>query len=110
MACLRISTIARVMTQPMAASSNISTFDNVTQTLKMYDSDDAQILGLTAMLLVADTIALILEQPSQTQLDADKKRKISPLLRLEVSLEVTSKLMEFCKTFASLKLQQGFGR
>ena len=49
----------------MAALSNISTFDNVTQTLKMFDSDDAQILGLTAMLLVADTIALILEQPTQ---------------------------------------------
>ena len=62
----------------MAAPSNISTFDNMTQTLKMFDSDDAQnwrILGLTAMLLVADTIALILEQPSQIQLDADKKRK-----------------------------------
>ena len=84
----------------------------MTQTLKMFDSDDAQnwrILGLTAMLLVADTIALILEQPSQIQLDADKKRKIPPLPRLEVSLEVTSKLMEFCKTFASLKLPQDSG-
>ena len=72
----------------MAAPSNISTFDNLSQTLKMFDSDDAQnwrILGLTEMLLVPDTIALILEQPSQIQLDADKKRKTPPLPRLEVS-------------------------
>lgn len=47
-----------------AAAKNISTFDTLTQALKMFDSEDAQnwrILGLTSMLLVADTIALILE-------------------------------------------------
>lgn len=46
------------------AATNISTFDTLTQALKMFDSEDAQnwrILGLTSMLLVADTIALILE-------------------------------------------------
>ena len=48
----------------LTAPINISTFDNLTQTLKMFDSDDAQnwrILGLMAMLLVADTLALLLE-------------------------------------------------
>lgn len=91
---------------------NISTFDHLTQSLKMFDSDDAQnwrILGLTAMLLVADTLALILEQPSKIQLEEDKKLKIAPQPRLEISLDVSQKLMDFCKRFASYKMPQDYG-
>ena len=78
----------------------------------MFDSDDAQnwrVLGLTAMLLVADTLALILEQPSKIQQDQDKLHKIAPLPKIEVSLDVTQKLVEFCKRFASFKIPQDSG-
>ena len=47
-----------------ATKRNISTFDDLTHALKMFDADDIQnwrILGLTSMLLVADTIAIALE-------------------------------------------------
>ena len=48
----------------------------------MFDSDDEQnwrLLGLTAMLLVADTLALVLEQPSKLQEDVSKQSKVAKL-------------------------------
>ena len=77
--------------QGLGAPANISTFDNLTQSLKMFDSEDAQnwrVLGLAAMLLVADTLALILEQPSKLQQDQNKKDDVAPLPKIEISLEV----------------------
>ena len=41
------------------------------------------------MLLAADTLALILEQPSKLQQDENKKNGIAPLPKIEVSHEVS---------------------
>lgn len=55
------------------------------------------------MLLVADTLALILEQPTKIQQDVDKKNNILPLPKIEISLDVAQKLVDFCKRFATFK-------
>lgn len=68
----------------------------------MFDSDDAQnwrVLGLTTMLLVADTIALILEQSTTIE----RKSKTERLPPIEVSTEVGLKLLDFCRRFASFR-------
>ena len=81
-------------------------FDTLTEALKMFDSDDVQnwrVLGLTVMLLVADTIGLILEQPTSLEKEADRKSGKDSLPPIEVSNEVGLKLFEFCRRFASFR-------
>ena len=77
----------------LATPANISSFDNLTQSLKMFDSEDVQnwrVLGLTAMLLVADALALVLEQPSKIQIDEERKEGLEPLPKLELSMDVAA--------------------
>ena len=59
----------------------------------MFDSEDVQnwrVLGLTAMLLVADALALVLEQPSKIQIDEERKEGLEPLPKLELSMDVAA--------------------
>ena len=58
------------------------------------------------MLLVADTLALILEQPSKIQLDEERKEGLEPLPKLDLSLDISARLLDFCKQFASFKFPQ----
>ena len=97
----------------MAAPSNISTFDNMTQTRKMFDLEDVPELADPRSDGNAARARYNRSNPRATQPNTTRRRQKaqdSTASAPRSFLEVTSKLMEFCKTFASLKLPQGFGR
>ena len=87
------------------SAKRISTFESLTETcVKGFDSDDArnwQILALTSSQLVADTIAILLEQ--QTKLVSEDDRK-DYLPKLEVKMEVVQELIAYCKRFATMEV------